>query len=722
MRNSARQSWQTAIALVLGCASIAARAEASPAPFTIAQFMQAPYPSGLVAAPKGTAAAWVFNTRGVRNVWIADAAKTIAARSITPFTLDDGYDVGDLAWSPDARTIAFVRGQTLEDDGPANVLSAPEGPSSRSIWLVSAAGGNARMIGQGHAPSFAPDGKSLVFIDKHRILTFSPSRDQTPRTLLTDFGAVRSMTWSPDGKRFAFVSQRGGHALVGIYDIAAKTITWMAPSFNIDGQPTFSPDGRQVAFIRTRTEKSQPFVSRRSGLPWSVWIADVATGVGRPAWTAETGPGSVFRETLSSANLLWTADNYLVFPWEKTGWLLPYAVAATGGPARSIAKGEFELAYMTLGPDRRRLVLASNQGDIDRLHVWTADAAHGRAVAAVPQDDGIEAYPNVAPDDTIFALRSNATKQLAPVVLREGRWQSLAAAAMPASFPSGEMVVPKSVTFQADDGLTVHGQLFLPPRTFAGRRPTIMFFHGGPSRQMLTGFHYMSAYSYMYGLNEYFASRGYVVLSVNYRGGIGYGLDYREAKNFGPGGGSEIHDLIGAISYLRGRADVDVGHIGIWGGSYGGLMTALGLARASDLISVGVDYAGVYDWASMLKVEGAPIEDDEAKAVAIASSPVATINRWRSPVLVVHADDDRNVPIQQSTQLIQDLQAHGVEHETILMPNEVHDLTRYASWMQLFDATDRYLRRYLEPGELVSTADRKTSVRAAAPVLNIGHR
>lgn len=319
MRSSARLSWSTAVALMLGCASIAPAADAGDAPFTIEQFMQAPYPSSLVAAPKGTLAAWVFNARGVRNVWIADASATIRARPITTFTMDDGYDVGDLAWSPDARTIAFVRGQTLEDDGPANIISAPAGPSSRSIWIVSTTGGYARMIGQDHAPSFAPDGRTLAFIDKHRILAFSPSSDKAPRTLLTDFGAIRSTTWSPDGGRFAFVSQRIGHALVGVYDMTVQTITWMTPSFNGDGQPVFSPDGKQVAFIRTQTQMVQPFVSRRSGLPWSIWIADAGTGAGRAVWTADTGPGCVFRPTLSSANLLWTADGHLRLPLGEDG-------------------------------------------------------------------------------------------------------------------------------------------------------------------------------------------------------------------------------------------------------------------------------------------------------------------------------------------------------------------------------------------------------------------
>ena len=212
---------------------------------------------------------------------------------------------------------------------------------------------------------------------------------------------------------------------------------------------------------------------------------------------------------------------------------------------------------------------------------------------------------------------------------------------------------------------------------------------------MLAGFHYMQFYSGAYGFNEYLASKGYVVRSVNYRGGIGYGLNYREAENFGAGGGSEVNDIFGALSYLKGRADVDAARIGVRGGSYGGLMTALALARASDQVAVGVDYAGVYDWGGLLEQYGAALSDPETVERARASSPISTIDQWRSPVLVVHADDDRNVNFSQSTQLVQDLRAHGVEHDTIVIPNEVHDLNRYSSWLTLFPATDDYLDRYL---------------------------
>jgi dipeptidyl aminopeptidase/acylaminoacyl peptidase len=682
----------------LATAGFANAAPADPAPFTIEQVLDAPYPTSLAAAPKGGAAAWVFSIKGVRNVWIGETGATTKSRQITAFTKDDGNDIGDVAWSPDGSMIAFTRGQTLEDDAPANVASSPDGPTSREIWVVSAAGGEARKVGNGHEPSFSPDGKQVVYLDKRQVLTVDlAGAGAKPRPLLTDFGAVRGLTWSPDGHRFAFVSQRRLHALIGVFDTTARTLTWAAPSFDIDSSPTFSPDGKQLAFIRVLVAKASPFISRRAGLPWQIWTADAATGLGKRVWTADAGPGSVYRPTLAAENLLWAADGQLVFPWEKSGWMQPWAVPATGGTAHALASGAFEVPYMTLDPSRRKLVFASNQNDIDRLHFWTSDLSSKPPVPVAAPGTTIEAFPQISADGSIFALQSSGVQQLSPAVLRGGKWQRLAAETTSASFPTAHLAAPQSVIFKARDGLDVHGQLFLPPAGMKGPHPTVLFFHGGPPRQMLAGFHYMGFYAGAYGFNEYLASKGYVVLSVNYRGGIGYGMEYREAKDFGLGGGSETQDLLGAITWLQGRADVDRKRIGVWGGSYGGLMTALALARASDSIAVGVDYAGVYNWSSMLATMGAPIDDPEDNKRAIASSPVATIGQWRSPVLVIQADDDRNVPATQSTELIQDLRAHGVEHETLIIPNEVHDLTRYASWLILFHATDDYLGRYLQP-------------------------
>src|SRR3984885_5816088 len=204
----------------------------------------------------------------------------------------------------------------------------------------------------------------------------------------------------------------------------------------------------------------------------------------------------------------------------------------------------------------------------------------------------------------------------------------------------------------AADGMALHGQLFLPPDLKPGEhRPAMIFFHGGSRRQMLLGFHYMNYYHNAYAMNQYLANCGYIVLAVNYRSGIGYGLNFREALNYGATGASEFNDVVGAGLYLRGRPDVEPRRIGLWGGSYGGYLTALGLARASDLFAVGVDFHGVHNWNNVIgnfvKAYD-PGKDVDAARIAYESSPMSSIATWKSPVLLIHGDDDRHVPFHET--------------------------------------------------------------------------
>jgi dipeptidyl aminopeptidase/acylaminoacyl peptidase len=215
---------------------------------------------------------------------------------------------------------------------------------------------------------------------------------------------------------------------------------------------------------------------------------------------------------------------------------------------------------------------------------------------------------------------------------------------------------------------------------------------------MLLGWHYLDYYHKTYALNQYLASRGFVVLSVNYRSGTGYGLDFREAPNYGAAGASEFNDVLGAGLYLRGRPDVDPTRIGLWGGSYGGYLTALGLSRASDLFAAGVDVHGVHDWNVVIRnfVETYdPRARQDAARLAYESSPMASLDGWRSPVLLIHGDDDRNVPFSETVTLVEELRKRNVELEQLIFPDEIHGFLLHRRWVQVLESAADFLERKL---------------------------
>jgi dipeptidyl aminopeptidase/acylaminoacyl peptidase len=216
---------------------------------------------------------------------------------------------------------------------------------------------------------------------------------------------------------------------------------------------------------------------------------------------------------------------------------------------------------------------------------------------------------------------------------------------------------------------------------------------------MMLGFHNMYYYHNAYAQNEYLASLGYTVLSVNYRLGIMYGAAFRHPPNSVWRGASEYKDVLAAAKYLQSLDSIDRNRIGIWGGSYGGLLTALALARNSDIFAAGVDFHGVHDWSTLLRfdIQGADQAPDykEAMKLAYESSAVASVDKWKSPVLLIHGDDDRNVPFQQTTDLVQRLRKQNVQFEELIFPDEIHDFLLWKSWIKGYSAAAEFFGKTL---------------------------
>ena len=382
-------------------------------------------------------------------------------------------------------------------------------------------------------------------------------------------------------------------------------------------------------------------------------------------------------------------------PCEADGWQHLYAVSAKGGAATLLTPGEFEVEHAVFAEDRSTLTFSSNQGDIDRRHVWQVAADGAPNLRQLTNGEGIEVSPAITASGMVAVLHSDPRIPMHPsVVSAKGELRDLAPELVPRDFPAAKLVAPQQVIFSAADGMKIHGQLFLPANAADGRKhPALVFFHGGSRREMLLGWHYMDYYSNAYAMNQYLASLGYIVLSANYRSGIGYGLDFREALNYGASGASEFNDVQGAGLYLRSRTDVDPARIGAWGGSYGGYLTALALARSSDMFAAGVDFHGVHDW----NLQSATPADAETARLAFESSPLASVKTWRSPVLLIQGDDDRNVPFASTVKMAAALRAQGVEYEEHIFPDEIHGFLLHRSWGYGVHADRGLLQPALQP-------------------------
>ena len=677
--------------VLLACATLA-HAQG----FTLEQVLSAPFPSEPARSRQGDKYAWVFDAQGRRNIWLAEAP-TFRARQLTRYTQDDGQEITALTFSPDGNRLAYVRGGDKNQAGEVpNPTSDPAG-AHQEVWLTDTRTGNTVKLGEGDAPIFSPTGEAVAFSREDHLWVVSIAGGKE-RKMFEARGATAAPVWSPDGTMLAFSSARGDHSFILIYEPHTQRIRMLQPSVDRDIAPRWSPDSKHIAFIRLFNVTDTYSIDHERVAPWGIWVADAQTGASQQIWQSGLTETDSFSGLPSDEFFRWTGHDRIVFNSERDGWRHLYSIPARGGDAVLLTPGNYEVENVAYTPDNAAIIFAANKDDIDRRHLWRV-GTDGGAVEPVTSGEGIEMSPAVvnAGRQLIF-FHSTARDPYQPFIANiDGtNMHPLAPQALPADFPSAQLAIPAQVIFKAADGTEIHGQLFRAKLSM-GRPPAIIFMHGGPMRQMLLGWHYLYYYHNAYALNQYLASRGYTVLSVNYRSGIGYGRAFREAQHRGARGASEYQDIVAAAKYLRESGAVDPKHIGLWGGSYGGYLTALGLARDSDLFAAGVDLHGVHDWSVLVAGLRVPLDSPERTKIARESSPIFAVNKWRSPVLLIHGDDDRNVAFSQTVALVRRLREQNVEFEQLIFPDEIHDFLRHEDWLRAYHAASDFFDRKLKP-------------------------
>ncbi len=645
----------------------------------------------------------------------------------------------------------WVANPSHDPDGPERAIWAVR-TSGGPAWKV-AVGFNPALSPDGKAVLYVKDGQ----IYRAPITPAKPATavDKGDKPFITAWGRQFSPQWSPDGKKIAWVSDREDHAFIAVYDVASRKMGYLDPSVDCDGSPVWTDDSRQIVFTRrpgkafgamegmnapttdvssmSRVYTWQQAMQRQRNGGWgapcggggfgggggggrgapgganaqgagrpgffssafqggytlSLMVADVSTRIAREVWHNQ--PGDRTFATLSGMRY---AAGHVVFPatvpnddWDR--WFsINLANPAKDPQLLTTTDGLIEGAgSVELSADGKTMYYCTNAEEIESRHIWSVPVAGGTP-QQVTTGEGFETSPVALHSGKALAVLYFDWNTPASVgIVASGR--STAKTVFPVlgkSFPRDAHVKPQVVWTKAPDGMAISNQLFLPKDLKAGeKRPTMIFVHGGPMRQMLAGYHYMEFYHWAYAYNQWLAAQGYIVMSINYRSGIGYGNKFRNAPNTYWRGNAEYQDVVAGAMYLRSRDDVDASRLGIWGLSYGGLLTSEALARNSDLFVAGVDYAGVHQYGTSL----------DTAAVTFKSSAVSAIDGWKSPVLLVHGDDDRNVEFSQTVGLVQLLRARNVYHELIVIPDDLHESMLHKNWVDTWERTDQFLKRFV---------------------------
>jgi dipeptidyl aminopeptidase/acylaminoacyl peptidase len=687
--------------------------------------------SDLSISDDGSVVVFVRGTAPNRQGWVANptgnpegSERAIwAARTANPGTAWRLAEGASPQLSPDGRSVLYVKdGQIyrarVTQTAPGSKIDTGEQPFIRA-W------------GTNGSPRWSPDGAKIAFVSNrvdHSLIGLYDVRTRTVNYVSPSVDFDTSPTWSADGKQIVFIRRPGlpfaqqaqqGSGGIGLPNgpayVPSATATGRGGGRGAfpgtvagrPGEPPAAPPGAQrgqagrggqgvgVPSGVSPEAAKVPGLTRatfKGGYTLSIWAADPATGDAKEVWHILPDE----RVFTGISNIQWAAGN-LIFPMNNLQgdeWERYFSISLSGSSTAkpvllTTTDGIIEDASsVALSKDGKTLYYCTNAGDIERRHIWSVSTSGGTPTQ-ITLGEGIETSPMPLASGKRLAVLSADAKRPQSVGLfpTEGsNKQQVIFPTLPKEFPIDAEVVPELVLLKSPDGLEIHDQLFLPKNIQPGeKRPAMIFVHGGPVRQMLLGYHYMHFYHIAYAVNQWLASQGYVVLSVNFRSGIGYGRSFRSAPNTGQRGNSEYQDVLAAGQYLQSRPDVDPKRVGIWGLSYGGLLTAQALARNSDVFAAGVDLAGVHLFGSSL----------DPADVSYQSSAISAIDKWKSPVLLIHGDDDRNVAFQQTTGLVQLLRQRDVYYELIVFPDDTHETLLHKRWLYAFGRMDEFLKKFL---------------------------
>lgn len=470
--------------------------------------------------------------------------------------------------------------------------------------------------------------------------------------------------------RIAFISLPGG------------SVSWLRPFAGDTAIGAFMPrgwnrSGTHALFVaRSRDNKQRAIITvdQSGNLRYVEQLRDTA-------WVG--GPCSSCAGWYDNGQRVWYVS-------EADGWAHLYGARADGSDRRQLTQGRWEVRDVALSADERTFYLHTNEpspferqfyrmsvngGARQRLTSWSGS----HEVVLSPNERllaNVYSYVNQPPD--LFLMENRAGAPMHRLTLSSSdEWRSR------------EWIAPEIVTIPASDGVGVPAHVYRPEEF--GAQPNgaaVMFIHGAGYLQNIGNF--WSEYPREYMFNQYLASRGYVVLDIDYRHSSGYGRDFRTAV-YRHLGGRDLQDAVDASRWLQSTHGITGERVGIYGGSYGGFMTLMALFTEQQHFGAGAALRSVTDWAHYNQpwtsnILNQPQDDPEAYR---RSSPIYFAEGLQDPLVILHGMEDTNVHFSDVVRLTQRLIELGkTDWELAVYPVEDHAFARPSSW------ADEYRRIY----------------------------
>ena len=606
-----------------------------------------------------------------------------AQEPLTLESMNRNVNTVSVAFSPAAPELAVVTDRS----------------GTSKIWLMGADGSDAHMLVRDDhsemSPVWSPDGERVAFL---RSTDGAPdiwtvNRDgEGLRRITHDAERERALAWGPFGRRIAFLSDRSGHQDVFVVDVESGTVEQITSETNpwdeFRWAPVWSPDGSAIAYVSNRSER------------WAddLWLVDLETGHGRkltanlhvmstPVWSPD---GSTIAFNAVRESEFWYGDQSDI-----------YLLDAASGEAERLDMN----THVSDGNGGVRMAWAPDSRSIFFRYQWEGDAniwrvgIEGGVATKLTYEEGSFRNLSISGDGSAIAyVRST------PVRGGEVHVLDLAGGAsvrLTEWFrPYAGVTAPDKISFRARDGKYVLGYLYLPSDFDPeADYPALVQVHGGGNNAYGNGFN---------PLEQFLAQQGFVILAIEYRGSAGHGREFQDLAA-GEWAAGQGWDAVAAAEYLRSLPYTN-GRIGIYGGSYGGIMTLAALTRDSEPFHAAAPLYGIYDWAGAYEhgdrlmqfwvIEGHfGFKPDENPDFYEHTASIRHLDRVRTdiPFLIMHGELDRRAPYQQSEELADALRSRGNPVEFHSYPDEGHGFRRPENQVHAYGRLLAFFEQHLAP-------------------------